>query len=150
MRVVQNDGYMTKFGKLVIWLWNNQISCVRCHLGRGLPPYQVAPWSVQPFGHNRHGTGELGPHLTQCGRDRGLPPCQVSFWSIQPFAHNMPTSQTDGTTVSMNRLQAVAQKWIGFFTHCTSITRTIIEHKGLNLRHGQSLGGKRTLCDNTK
>jgi len=22
--------------------------------------------------------GELGPHLTQCGRERGLPPCQRS------------------------------------------------------------------------
>jgi len=24
-------------------------------LGRGLPPYQVASSSIQPFGHNRHG-----------------------------------------------------------------------------------------------
>jgi len=24
-------------------------------LGRGLPPYQVASWSTQPFGHNRYG-----------------------------------------------------------------------------------------------
>jgi len=24
----------------------------QCRLGRGLPPYQVAPWSIQPFGHN--------------------------------------------------------------------------------------------------
>ena len=23
-----------------------------CGLGRGLPPYQVASWSIQPFGHN--------------------------------------------------------------------------------------------------
>jgi len=29
-------------------------------------------------GSVRFGDGELGPHLTQCGRDRGLPPCQVS------------------------------------------------------------------------
>ena len=27
----------------------------QCHLGRGLPTYQVAFWSIQPFGHNRHG-----------------------------------------------------------------------------------------------
>ena len=26
-----------------------------CHLGRGLPPHQVAFSSIQPFGHNRHG-----------------------------------------------------------------------------------------------
>ena len=24
----------------------------QCRLGRGLPPYQVASWSTQPFGHN--------------------------------------------------------------------------------------------------
>jgi len=27
----------------------------QCGLGRGLPPYQVASWSIQPFGHNSHG-----------------------------------------------------------------------------------------------
>jgi len=26
----------------------------RCGLGRGLPPCQVASWSIQPFGRNRH------------------------------------------------------------------------------------------------
>jgi len=24
----------------------------QCGLGRGLPPYQVAPWSIPSFGHN--------------------------------------------------------------------------------------------------
>jgi len=45
----------------------------RCGLGRDLSPCQVASWSIQPSGHNRHGpkTGGralfrgLGPHLTQ-------------------------------------------------------------------------------------
>ena len=50
-------------------------------LGRGLPPYQVSSWSIQLFGHNRHGPKiggcaplreELGPHLTQCVLGRGL------------------------------------------------------------------------------
>jgi len=60
----------------------------QCRLSRGLPPYQVASQSIQPFDHNRHGPklgscvpfgeGELGPHLTQCGRSRGLPQCRVS------------------------------------------------------------------------
>jgi len=27
----------------------------QCGLGRGLPPYQVVCWSIQPFGCNRHG-----------------------------------------------------------------------------------------------
>jgi len=26
----------------------------QCGQDRGLPPYQVASWSIQPFGHNRH------------------------------------------------------------------------------------------------
>jgi len=55
-------------------------------LGRGLCPHQVASWSIQLFGHNRHAPRigapyswgeELVPYLTQCGRGRGLPPCQV-------------------------------------------------------------------------
>jgi len=35
----------------------------QCSIGRGLPPYQVASWSVQPFGHNRPGpkTGGSAP-----------------------------------------------------------------------------------------
>ena len=28
---------------------------IQCGLGRGLLPYQVAPSSIQPFGHNKHG-----------------------------------------------------------------------------------------------
>jgi len=59
----------------------------QCGLGRGLPPYQVASLSIQPFSHNRHGPkiggyalfwGELGPHVTQCSQGRGLPPYQVT------------------------------------------------------------------------
>jgi len=52
--------------------------------GRGLSSYQVASWSIQLFGHKRHGTkiggcapflgrGEMDPHLTQCILGRGLP-----------------------------------------------------------------------------
>jgi len=58
-------------------------------LDRGLPPYQVAPWSILPFGHSRHGPkigglfaffgeGKLGPHLTQCRLGSGLPLYQVA------------------------------------------------------------------------
>jgi len=65
----------------------------------GLLPYQVASWSIQPFGHKRHGPksggccaafweGDLGPYLTQCQLGGGLPPYQVASWSIQPFGHN--------------------------------------------------------------
>jgi len=27
----------------------------QCGLGRGVVPYRVASWSIQPFGHYRHG-----------------------------------------------------------------------------------------------
>jgi len=63
-------------------------------MGRGLPPYQVASSSTQPFGHNRQAEnwgyrgGELGPYLAQCSLGRGLPPCQLLSLSIQPFCHN--------------------------------------------------------------
>jgi len=46
--------------------------------------------------------GELGLHLTQCGRGRGLPARQVSFWSVEPFDHT-PTSQTRQTGQTMVR-----------------------------------------------
>ena len=80
-----------------------------CIRDRCLPPYQVASWSMQPFGRNIFAEnwglcpcrgGELGPHLTQCGHGRGLPKlpaCKVSSWSVQPFGHSTPTSQTDRT-----------------------------------------------------
>jgi len=68
-------------------------------LGQGLPPYQVASWSLQPFGHNTWATirggvlcpqcfggEEQGSHLTQCRLGWGLSPYQVA--SIQPFGHN--------------------------------------------------------------
>jgi len=69
----------------------------QCRLHRGILPYQVASWSIQPFGYNRHGPkiggcASLGrgakSHLTQCGQGRGQPQCQVSSWSIEPFGHN--------------------------------------------------------------
>jgi len=74
----------------------------QCGQGRGLPPYQVASWSIQPFCYNRHGPkiggcvplrGGLGLHLTQCSLGRGLPPYQVASWSIQPFGHNTWTEK---------------------------------------------------------
>jgi len=62
----------------------------QCGLDQGPPPCQVPSWSIQPFGHKRHGPkigwelcplfgeGELGPHLTQSCLGGGLPPYQVA------------------------------------------------------------------------
>jgi len=80
--------------------WGEELGphLTQCRLGRGLPFYQVASWSIQAVDHNRYGPKiggsapleerELGPHLKQYGQGRGLPACQVSSWSIQPFGHN--------------------------------------------------------------
>jgi len=49
--------------------------------------------------------GELGPHLTQCGRSRGLPAGEVSSWSVWPFGHNTSMShrETDRQTDRTDR-----------------------------------------------
>jgi len=65
---------------------------------RGLPPYQVASCSIQPFGHNRHGPqlgavpfgeGELCPHLTVWPVSR--PTSMPSFILIHPTVWPMAT-----------------------------------------------------------
>jgi len=47
----------------------------QCCLGRGLPPSQMASWSIQPFGHNRHGpkTGGLSRLCPFWGGGAGSP-----------------------------------------------------------------------------
>jgi len=65
----------------------------QCRLGRCLPPYQVASWSIQPFRHNRH-EPKLGGLCSFWGGGRVLRPCQVSSF-IQSFADNTSTLQTD-------------------------------------------------------
>ena len=41
-------------------------SWVQCDRGRGLPPCQVSPWSIQPFGHNI----QRRRHTDRTGRQR--------------------------------------------------------------------------------
>jgi len=63
----------------------------QCRLGRCLPSYQVAFWSMQPFGHNRHGPkirrlcpfgGAGSPSNTMCPGPR--PTSRPSGILIQP------------------------------------------------------------------
>ena len=97
---------------------------VQCGLGRGLPPYQVTSWSMQPFCNNRHGLkigscaplggGELGPHLTQCGQvwlSEAYPHAKFYLDPSNCLAtihqcHKRRRSSSIGRTV----LQTVAQK----------------------------------------
>jgi len=42
-----------KSGRLLCpFPWGLSPHLTQCRLGRGLPRYQVASWSIQPFGHN--------------------------------------------------------------------------------------------------
>ena len=82
----------------VCHFWGKLGFLTQCRLRRGLAPYQVVSWSIQPFGHNRYrtkiggcapfGEGKLGPNLRQCGLGWGLPLYQVASWSVQPLGHN--------------------------------------------------------------
>ena len=97
----------------------------QCGQGRGLPPCQVSSssWSIQPFGHNRHGPritwtlakpapvnfetggrlpcpfpwGELGPHLTM------WPTCVPSFILIHPTIWPQYTKVMDRQTDRQDR-----------------------------------------------
>ena len=44
-----------KFGVCPLFVGGLGLHLTQCRLGRCLPPYQVASWSIQPFGHSRHG-----------------------------------------------------------------------------------------------
>ena len=105
-----------KVGNMAITIDNNGISCVQCRLGRGLPPmgrkrgvcsfwgaagltqyglgwglppYQGASWSIQPFGHDRHGPksggccapfwGNWVPSNNNCQNSRYIP--AFYFWT---------------------------------------------------------------------
>jgi len=67
----------------------------QCSWGWGLPQYQVAPWSMQPFGHNTWAKtggccapfgGERSSHLTQCRLGRGLDYLPTK-WNLNPSSH---------------------------------------------------------------
>ena len=114
------------------------------------PTYQVASWSIMPFGYIRHGPksgcgllcpflwGELGPHLTQYGLGQGLSPYQVASWSIRPFGHNTPMlwrdRQDNGPIASrVNRFTNGWQKTelLNFCTQPTKSNSHCHRHKHL-------------------
>jgi len=87
----------------------------QCGLGWGLPPYQVASWSIQPFGHNRHGPkiGGLCPFL---GRGAASPSITMSLGSSKAYLptkwHLDPSSHL-ATTDMGQKLGAVPLCWGG-------------------------------------
>ena len=59
----------------------------------GLPPCQVPSWSIQPFGHNKHGRRFLGrevrgPHLTQNRLGQGILHTKLH---VDPCSHLIAT-----------------------------------------------------------
>jgi len=46
-----------KFGGCAPYFGEGELGphLAQCGLGRGLSPYQVESWSIEPFGHNRYG-----------------------------------------------------------------------------------------------
>jgi len=71
---------------------------IQCHLGQGLPTYQVASWSTQPFGHNRHGPKKIGEGCCAPSNTKspGLRPSSIpsdilihaAIWLQQIWAQN--------------------------------------------------------------
>jgi len=84
--------------------------------------YQVASWSIQPFGHNTWAENWglcpfRGGTMSWPRPDPGstCSSYQVASWSIQPFGHNTPTWTGQRTQTAVHRigrtiLQTVAQK----------------------------------------
>jgi len=67
----------------------------QCRVCRGIPPYQMVSWCIQPFDDNTYGPiaenwglcpldwGDESPSNTLWPQARPTT-CQVSSWSIQP------------------------------------------------------------------
>jgi len=64
----------------------------QCRLSRGLPPYQVVSWPIQPFGHNRHGSKSGG----FCTPLEGAESASNTMWPGP-----RPTSVPSGTLIHL-------------------------------------------------
>jgi len=76
----------------------------QCGLGRGLPSYLVASWSIQPFSHNRHGPKSGGCCAPFLGRITGSPSNTVwpgpKHTSIPSFILIYPTVWPQYTNIT--------------------------------------------------
>jgi len=82
--------------------WSSEKGLVYIYDKQNICRRSSRPWTTSAFFFVfrytvAFGEGELGPHLTQCGRGRGLPARRVSIWSVQLFGHSARTSQTGQT-----------------------------------------------------
>jgi len=83
-------------------------------LGRGLPSYQVASRSIQPFGNNRHGPKYIGGLCPLLGMGAGSP---SNTMSLGP----RPTSLLSGTLIlpAVWPQQIWAENWGRTVPHLT-------------------------------
>jgi len=102
-----------KLGSVPIW-GRGELGphVTQCRLGHGLPPYQVASWSYQPFGHNRHdpkigggavplwegGAGSPSNTVWPRPRPTSMPSFILSHSTAWPEYTNVWDRQTDRET----------------------------------------------------
>jgi len=98
----------------------------QCRLSWSLPAYKVASWSIQPFGHNRHGPKIGGCCAPFCGagspsnamwpgpRPISIPNGVLIHPAVWPqyihTADRQDRQQSDSTGRTV--LQTVTQKWL--------------------------------------
>jgi len=96
----------------------------QCRLGRGRPPYQVASWSIQPLGHNRHGPkiGDCNPFEWPGPRPTSIPTGIVIHPTVSPQYTNVTDRQTDRQRSDSIRrtvlemVQELTEKSLRYFT----------------------------------
>jgi len=91
----------------------------QCGLGQGLPPYQVASRSIQPFGHNRY-----GPRIGGC----------APFWGARSPSDTMSPGPwpTKWHFDPSNRFATIHQRHRQNRTDNNSIARTIYKQSPKN------------------
>ena len=112
----------------------------QCGLGRGLLPYQVASWSIEPFGHNRHrqkigdwapfgGAGSLYNTMWPGPRPTSVSSFALIHPTVWPQYTNVTDKQTDkqdrqarhrSDSIGRTVLQTVAQKRLLYQSKCRS------------------------------
>jgi len=108
-------------GGCALFLRGSWVPISHSRRGRLVPPYQLVPWSIQPFGHNRKGTKIWGlchlfgmvswsPSNTKSPGTRPtcIPSCILSYpavWPQQTWAENWGLCPFDRRTLDSDITQ---------------------------------------------
>jgi len=108
----------------------------QCHLRWGLPPYQVALWRIQPFGHNRHrpkfrgllcplwGSGVPIQHNVVWADTYLHSLYQMACWSFQLFDDNRHGPKSGGCCSLVTCLNYTVKIWTVITNHNTNRNRS--------------------------